>query len=914
MIAKLLGLTLRAPAAIVFGLTLISLVAALGVNRLQVDLGLDRLLPAGDPARATHRQLVDTFGPDQRTVVVLRDRSLWTVQGLQRYQSLHQALAGLATVDRVDSLLSVHEVSVEDGALVTRPIMAGLPDTADRIDRLRERVTNHSRVQGRLVSAGSDHVALSVTLDSLGDDPDAAQHSRAAIESILNAVRTPGIELFQFSAAHTRHGLQAALTRDLLILAPVAALVVALVMLLGLRCGVAALLPLLSAGLTVLWTLGVMGWAGLPLTLFSGPLLALILIAGSSEDAHLVAAFLRGLPATGSGDRRAAAYRMLQVVGLPILLTIATTTLAVAATAASPLPLLREFALAAAAAVFVNGVVTLLVAPPLLAALGPAQAPGDLGQDTVPPIGRRMAALFEGLRQAGPLWLFAMLGALCLFLAPQLGQLKSGSDPLMFLPSDSTLARQAATLDDAFGGSRSFSVVVDAGREQAFLQPGAVRRLARIQQAMRDDGVFVNSESFADHLSAVHLNLRGAYGAVGEQGLPETPDMVAQAMLFMHRAELAPVLSQDASQARIIVRHSVRDPGALTEHLVALQDRARHLAGPNMAVHITGHELLMQQVSGTLIPRQFMAFGVLLVLFYGLTAMLCTSWRVGLLMLVPTALPVLVVFGALGLAGVPLNPVSLLVVLVAAGLAVDGALHLLVRCVDCTQQSGDPILAVSRALQERATPMVIGGVSSMLGFATLALSGITPVVEFGLIAAACMAVALFANLIVLPQLMARFRLVGLHQILGQRIDPSVLSSSALLQGMTSYQRRKALVIAQCQTFSSGSLLMRQGARERSMFLILDGTASVVRHDAGAQREVAKIGAGDLVGEVAFIRPTERTADVRATSDVTALQFDHERLQRDLRFFPSLVARLNLNISLVLGMRLAELMENRPPPG
>jgi len=40
-----------------------------------------------------------------------------------------------------------------------------------------------------------------------------------------------------------------------------------------------------------------------------------------------------------------------------------------------------------------------------------------------------------------------------------------------------------------------------------------------------------------------------------------------------------------------------------------------------------------------------------------------------------------------------------------------------------------------------------------------------------------------------------------------------------------------------------------------------------------------------------------------------LRFDYERMQKDLIFPPNIVAKLNFNISYVLGERLADMVEN-----
>jgi CRP-like cAMP-binding protein len=85
---------------------------------------------------------------------------------------------------------------------------------------------------------------------------------------------------------------------------------------------------------------------------------------------------------------------------------------------------------------------------------------------------------------------------------------------------------------------------------------------------------------------------------------------------------------------------------------------------------------------------------------------------------------------------------------------------------------------------------------------------------------------------------------------------------------------------------------------------------VVRTDNAQERRLATLGPGDVFGEIGFVRATHRTADVRTLGAVSLLRFDHERLERDLLFFPHIMAKLNFNISGILGKRLAEVVEQR----
>ena len=155
--------------------------------------------------------------------------------------------------------------------------------------------------------------------------------------------------------------------------------------------------------------------------------------------------------------------------------------------------------------------------------------------------------------------------------------------------------------------------------------------------------------------------------------------------------------------------------------------------------------------------------------------------------------------------------------------------------------------------------------------------------------------------------MARIRLVGLYQILAMSVDKEVLNSSVLFQNMTDYQRRKAILISEIHEFNKGDLLVEQDTIGRDMYLILSGEAEVIRKDEGETRSLAILKPGQIFGEIGYIRETERTADVVAKEDVSALRFDYERMQKDLKFFPNIVAKLNFNISYILGKRLADMV-------
>jgi CRP-like cAMP-binding protein len=95
--------------------------------------------------------------------------------------------------------------------------------------------------------------------------------------------------------------------------------------------------------------------------------------------------------------------------------------------------------------------------------------------------------------------------------------------------------------------------------------------------------------------------------------------------------------------------------------------------------------------------------------------------------------------------------------------------------------------------------------------------------------------------------------------------------------------------------------------------VVSGELEVVRIEPDGERLIAILGPGEVLGEIGFVQATRRTADVRAIGPVSVLRFDHERIEKDLVFFPHIMAKLNFNISGILGKRLADIVEARAQP-
>jgi len=108
-----------------------------------------------------------------------------------------------------------------------------------------------------------------------------------------------------------------------------------------------------------------------------------------------------------------------------------------------------------------------------------------------------------------------------------------------------------------------------------------------------------------------------------------------------------------------------------------------------------------------------------------------------------------------------------------------------------------------------------------------------------------------------------------------------------------------------KTFEAGELIVEEGRTGNGLFIIVSGSAEVIKGLQTAQpRTVAKLGAGDPIGEMALLGEWPRSASVRALEATECVGIDRWIFLDHLDKEPKLALRM----LQILALRLAETNE------
>jgi predicted RND superfamily exporter protein/CRP-like cAMP-binding protein len=880
----------RWPKTVLGVLLLISLAAATRLPELQFHVSAEGMMLEQDSARAMYQRSRELFGDDETLLLYVRDPNLLQAARLDSLRQLARQLARLQGVSRITSPFSVQHFRSEEGRVSNAPYLDTAPENAEEEQALVAAILRNPLLDQVLFSRDGRSLSFSIAL-SADADSDALVN---AIDAEIAPLKGSFEQLFLIGSTVVTHSIQQQIKRDQWQILPFSLAVLILTMSLSMGRLNAALIPILTAGISVVWTLAVMALTGTPLNVMTAIVPALLVIIGSTEDIHLLAEYYQG----GRSNPRRSLVRMIKVLGMTTLLTFLTTSFGFLSIAASPIQLLQQFGWFASMGLLFNFLVTSLLVPAWLSLfpgrLRPVRSGGGLHV-------RAALSLLNVARERPRLVvsgiLLVVLGSL-LFMP----RITVNNDPLAYFRDDAEIPVRIDQLERHLAGMQTFSIVLNAQIEGTFTQVRYLEEIQRLQEFLAETGLFDKSLSFADSIGLMHVTMEEE---AGDPYLPDLDAYVRDYMKLLSRKDVSNYLTPDKGTARILVRHRISSSQELKAALERVQTWLDEELPAGLNPVITGESVLTQRAADHMAGGQALSLLLMVLVIWGVISAVFINVKAGLLAVIPNLLPVFLLFGVMGLLEIPLNTSTTMVAAIALGISIDDTMHFMVRYHHNSQRRPDPFAALKATVMEEAPPIFTTSLALAAGFSVLAFSQFPPVVHFGLLSALVMLAALLASFLITPILLSRVHLLSLRDMVSLRLSRQVCEHCALFKEMRSWEIKKLVLSGEVRELAPDTRFITQGEEGDEMYVVLEGTVEVwITNDAYAHHSIAHLVGGDVIGEVALISRTPRVANVSTRQPTKLLVLRWDDLKRMSRLYPYLASKLFQNLSNILGSRLA----------
>lgn len=717
------------------------------LGNLKSDPSFDRLLVENDPAKIVYKKTTEEFGDDNSILIYFKGDQVLQKENLIKIRQFVWDAEEIEEVQQIDSLFTTPHFVGENGVLSTIPALEDIPDEQSEIDAIIESTVNNPLIATRLISKNKKSIVLNIQIDS---SKRALKSIASQFDVLLKKIDIPVEQKFQTGIPALQLFTFDQMLKSQKTLLPLIVLSIAFLVLLGSKSLHASLIPIIVVGLGMLWSGMFMALMGIPIQLLVSTIPCITFILSTTEVVHIMTAYSdqksQGL------NKLEAIENAIKEVGLPISLTALTTTLGFGAICVNKIIMLREFGLVSAFALVSCFIITILYTPLHIRLFAKESSTKNKEKNELQ-IFKTLADKFYALKSKKALvfsLLFVYMGVNTYYSS----KVVSDNDSINLIKESSEPRQNLKEFEKSYGGINSVFVVLKLTQGD-FKNVENLDMLFNLEKEIHSFEEFYDAESFGGLMAHINNQMITSTTGKDEYRTPKSKNLVSQYLLSLTRDDYEKYVSADFKRANLTIRHSisssVRQKAAMEKLDQYLKEK---LKGLPIEFTITARSILNQRAGDTIIRAQTESIIIMVLIIFIIMTILFKDIKMGFAAIPPNLLPILGLFGTMGLFNIPLNVGSCIVAAITVGIAVDDTIHFFARYKENLAHSGDSSVAIHETLKEESAPITITSISLAIGFSFLLLSSMVPLNQFGLLSAVVILLAMIADFVITPAVLA----------------------------------------------------------------------------------------------------------------------------------------------------------------
>lgn len=740
-----------------------------GTKRIVMKTSFDDYFVSDDPMLLKTDEFKSIFGNDYYVAVLVKNKDVFSKRSLTLIRELSNELKdSLSYADKVTSLTDLEfAVGTEEGMTIEQIVPEQIPSDAAGLKEIRRKAYSKPYLSKKLVSKDGTMTWIMVKLRPFPADsvwkktsdiaPDMVTGKEAGriITKAKYAELSPNAAGMPYMSYEKFVYLKGEMGR-LFAIAFLVSIVVMLVVTRSLR-GVVA--PLITSICALIIGFGIIGWTGLYIDMSTAMIAVILTFACSiAYNIHLYNFFKTRFVETGR--RKASITDAVGETGWGVLLSGLTTVAAMMTFLAMSIVPMKAIGLNTSLCLL-SVLLTCLVVTPVLLSLGRDRKPhANMSHSFEGYVGDHFER-FGGFVMRNHRRIVVVSLVLTLFCGIGLFFIEPAFDVEKTMGRKVEYVKKFLDLcDTELGSMYSYDLMITLPHADDAKKPENLKRLDKLATITEGYLLTKRHNSVTDIIKDMNCTLNG--GKQQFYCIPDDADMVAQLLLLYENAggtESEYWMDYDYRRLRLQVEIKNYNSNEAEKEMDALQAEARRLfpqAHISMVGNIPQFTVMQQYVERGQMWSMLLSvlvIGVILVLVF-------SSWKVGLVGMIPNLAPAVIVGGMMGWLDYPLDMMTASLIPMILGIAVDDTIHFINHSHVAYDRCGDYGNAIRSTFRTEGLAIVMSTVVVSATFAGFMSSNATQMVNWGILAVAGMVSALLADLFLTPILFKYLRVFG----------------------------------------------------------------------------------------------------------------------------------------------------------
>ncbi len=707
------------------------------LTRIQVNSNVIDSLPANDSVVALFKSIGKQFGGNEMGMVIVKTDNVFKPDALKDLQKITETLDKVKGVASVTSLTNILDFDGVGDNFQVMPLinMQKLPQTPQQTEQLKQRVIHNKMYRGNLVSA--DGTATLVVFKFAVGNSDLATVKR--VKAALQKLHLKEKVYFAGGPFVTAMVAQI-ISEDLIFLIPITFLVISIILYLSFHSLQGVFLPMLSAGMAIIWTLGCMPLMHMDLSMVTNNVPIILMAVGTAYTIHV----LNRVNQCREKDYRKALRKALGHIFVPVSLAALTTMIGfISFIFGAYLKMIRDFGVVTALGTFFAALISLFFIPAVLAVF-PAKKQDDVKAKTTGHksfLNDKILEPLTALVLKHPKYIFSVWVVLILITFGGIFSIRRSVDTSEYFKKNNPEHIAEKMMAKNFGGTKPVFLQF-MGNMQS---PQVLKTMKKAQHYLEKSPNIQNTQSIADIIEKLNSALSG------HTKIPDSKAAIGQLWFLLDGNEnIAQLVSPDMDKGIIIAKYIGTGTRSAARFAAYMKPFLKKYNQPGCKIQMTGLPFINAEMDQSLLESQIASLIIATIFVIGIVSLILWSFSRGLIASIPIAVTVIILFGTMGLTHIPLNMGTVLVASIAMGIGIDYSIHFITHFHDGIKTGLTVEEAITNTMKISGKAILINFSSVAGGFLVLVFSKLVPMQYFGILVALSMVTSSLGALTLLP--------------------------------------------------------------------------------------------------------------------------------------------------------------------
>ncbi|MDQ7068127.1 MAG: MMPL family transporter [Sulfurimonas sp.] len=375
----------------IFVMLLISIVIISNLRFITIDTSTEGFLKANDPALIRYEAFKEQFGQDEKIMVIVEAKDIFSLPTLTKLQKLHDKLEhNVPHLNDITSLINARNTRGEGDSLIVEDLMENFPTTDKELSKIKKTALNNAMYENLLYNTAHNFTTIILEpsayesvegaddLEGFGEeetqenhaefltDPSKSEMVRAA-NKIAQEFNSDDFSVYVAGSLAVNDYNKQSVQKDMQKFVKLVILIMMIFLFVVFRRLSAVLLPIFIVLISLLTTIGFMAIAGTPITIPTQILPSFLLAVGIGAVVHLLSMFFKHF--NEHGDKDEAIVHSLGHSGLAIIMTSLTTAAGLFSFSTASLEPIAALGVFGALGVLIALLNTIVLLPALLSVL-----------------------------------------------------------------------------------------------------------------------------------------------------------------------------------------------------------------------------------------------------------------------------------------------------------------------------------------------------------------------------------------------------------------------------------------------------------------------------------------------------------------------------------------------------------------